>query len=279
MRNLLIAFSAVLIAATATAANIRISGSPTWKINNSECTFRLVGSVQNLTLSNTYSGSLKMLLWATAFPFPSQGAVIAEHPLGTLYSGQEIGSFTATVPATVPKLTGNFYFTIAVLEFTDLGWATRDFVPVGQWQLEGGEFVTGTMWTLPNLPVVAPPKKFTMGNRVITTLKATQNLSLIPLDFQTRTNIRGSTGGTVNVTVNGNVTPAKRRYSVRRAIYYDQRVKVGNLRLDYAAAAGINVPWHTTYTLFFHTKKSGTYRSVEVLPNGGRTTWGSFSFN
>lgn len=278
MRTLLIALSAVLFAATAPAANIQISGSPTWSINNSECTFKLVGSIQNLSADNMYSGRLRMFLWVTAFPYPSQGAVVAEHTLGTLFAGQQMGGFTATVPATLPKLTGDFYFTITIIEDTSNGVATRDFVPAGLRKLEAGEFVTGTMWTLPNRPVVAPPKKFVMKNRLISTLKATENLSLVPLDFQTRTNIKGSIGRNVNVTVGTKVIPAKRRYGVRRALYNDKRVKVGNLRLDFAAAAGSNVPWHTTYTLFFHTKKEGTYRSVEVLPNGGRTTWGTFTF-
>jgi hypothetical protein len=98
------------------------------------------------------------------------------------------------------------------------------------------------------------------------------------LDFQTRTNIRGAIDGKVNVIVGGQITPAKRQYRVRRETYYDKRVRVGNLRVDYAAAAGSNVPWHTTYTLFFHSKKGGTYRSVEVLPNGGKTSWGTFTF-
>jgi hypothetical protein len=275
---LLIALSAVIVATLAPAANIKISGSPTWNIINSQCTFKLSGSIQNLSSDNTYSGRLRMFLWATATPYPAQGVVVAEHTLGVLFAGQQLGGFTATVPANLPKLSGDYYFTITIIEDTTNGVATRDYVAAGLRKLEAGEFVTGTMWTLPNLPVVAPPKKFKQRNRLISTLKATENLSLIPIDFQARTNIKGTLDGKVNVTVGATVTPAKRRYSVRRATYYDKRVRVGNLRLDYAAAAGISIPWHTTYTLFFHSKNSGTYRSVEVLPNGGRTTWGSFTF-
>ena len=280
MRTFICALTALFLTISAQAAvtpYIRIWGSPTWSINNSTCTFKLAGSIQNPRTDNLFSGPLRMSLWASTGPsLQGQRYLIAEHPLGPLFSGGEIGSFTANVPAVVPELSGSFYFTITLLESTNNGVTTQAIVTAGEKLLEGGEFVTGSKWTLPNRPVIAPPAKFTINNKLTSTLKATEELSLISLDSQTRTVVAGAKGGMANVSAIGNTTLAKRGYSVRKSVYYDKKVKVGRLFLNYAP--GAIVPWNTTYTLYFHSKKAGTYKSVEVFPKGGRTSWGTFSF-
>lgn len=278
MRKLIFTFVALLLAAQLQAANIKFSGSPTWKLENGDCTFKISGSIQNLSTDGLLSGSLKLVLWATPNLFPAPGYLISEYTLQQLGSLQQINAFTAKAPANLPALSGSYHFTITVMEYTGNGWATRDYRGTGQKLLEDGNFVTGEKWTLPNLPVIAPPTKIINGKRLNLTLKATQEFSAFALDFQTRTNILTTNQSKANVTVADETDVAARGYSVKPGSYYDKRVKVGRLTLNYAKAAGISVPWNTTLFLYFHTRTSGTYKSVEVKPSGGRTTWGVFTY-
>lgn len=278
MRKLIFAFVALLLAAQLHGANIKFSGSPTWKLENGDCTFKINGSIQNLSADGRLSGSLKLVLWATPNLFPAPGYLISEYQLRQLGSLQQINAFSATAPANLPALSGSYHFTITVMEYTGNGWATRDYRGTGQKLLEDGNFVTGEKWTLPNLPVIAPPTKFINGKRLNLTLKATQEFSAFAFDFQTRTDIRATQGGKAKVSVANESEVAARSYSVKSSYYYDGKVKAGTLMLNYAKAAGLSVPWKTTLTLYFHTKNSGTYKSVEVKPNGGRTTWGVFTY-
>ena len=278
MKKLIFALMALSLVAQIHAANIKFSGSPTWKLENGECTFMVAGSIQNLSTDGRLSGSLKLILWATPYIFPAPGYLVSEYPLQQLGSLQQINNVKGKAPANLPALSGSYHFTVTVMEYTGNGWATRDYRGTGQKLLEDGNFVTGAKWSLPNKPVVAPPTKFLNGKRLNLTLKATQEFDAIALDFQTRTNILATPDSKANVTTSGETEVAARGYSVKLGPYNDKRVKYGRLVLNYAKAAGLSIPWNNTLTLYFHTKTSGTYKSVEVNPDGGRTTWGIFTY-
>lgn len=278
MRKAIFAFVALLMAAQLHASNIKFSGNPTWKLENGECTFKVTGSIQNLSTDGLMSGTLKLVLWATPQAFPATGPLISEYNLYPLGSLQQINAFTAKAPADLPALSGSYHFTVAVMEYTGNGWATRDYRGSGAKLMENGDFVTGDKWTLPNVPVVAPPAKFANGRRLNLTLKANQEFSAIALDFQSRTGILATKESKVTVTMGDRSAAAIRSYSVKSGSYYDQRVKVGRLFLNYAKAAGSSIPWNSTLTLYFQSKTSGVYKSVDVYPDGGRTTWGVFNY-
>lgn len=278
MRKAIIAFVSVWMAAHVQAANIKFSGSPTWKLENGECTFKVTGSIQNLSTDGRMSGTLKLVLWATPFAFPAAGHLVSElnlYPLGSL---QQINSFSAKSPANLPALTGSYHFTVTVMENTGNGWATRDYRGTGAKLMENGDFVTGDKWALPNRPVVAPPAKFANGRRLNLTLKSNQEFSAIALDFQSRTGILGTKNSRATVKTGDKTEVAVRSYSVRSGYYDDKRVKFGRLILNYGKAAGSSAPWNTTLTLYFQSSTSGVYKSVEVTPNAGRTTWGVFEY-
>ena len=260
------------------AAAIRISGMPSWKIKNPDCTFKLTGSLENLSTSGTVSGTLKMILWATAVPFPSKGYPIAEHTLGQLAGGYQINSFTAKAPAFVPKVSGEFYFTISIVEFTTAGWLTRAYVDTGKMLLENGEFVTGFKWVLPNKPVIAPPARLAAGDELALTLKATAKLSMIPMDSQVRFKAAIKTWKSAAVTASGSTSPAIFNYSVTNGSLNGKSVRVGRLFLDYAKAAGSTRKSNSTITLFFQGPSSGVYKHVAVSPEGANTSWGIFAY-
>lgn len=278
MRKALFAFVTLLMAVQLHAANIKFSGNSTWKLQNGECLFTVTGSIQNLSTDGLMSGTLKLVLWATPQAFPATGPLISEYNLYPLGSLQQINSFTAKAPANLPALSGSYHFTVAVMEYTGNGWATRDYRGSGAKLMENGNFVTGDKWTLPNQPVIAPPAKIIDRKRLNLTLKATQEFDAIALDSQTQTNIRTTPQNKAIVTISGKTEVAARGYSVRPGSYNDNRVRSGRLILNYAKAAGLSIPWNNTLTLYFHTKTSGTYKSVEVNPDGGSTTWGVFTY-
>lgn len=268
MKLLLLALALVSALPRLEAAAISVSGTAAWKIKLQDCIFSVDGSIQNNSPGGTISGTIMLVLWATPAPFPAQGYRIADHTLGQLNGGYQFNSFTAKVPANVPNISGDFYFTISVLEYTTTsGWMTRDYVDTGVHHLEDGVFITGGKWRIPNTPVTAPPATVHKGDQFVLTLKATDQLNLIVDDSQVKW--KAAIGRNDKATINfaGETSPAHYTYAVKNDTLRGNNVPVGRLILDDGTS-----DW--TVTLYFQGPDSGIYKNVVA----GGTTWGVFTY-
>ena len=272
MKTLLCALTALVCMSGLDAATIRIAGTLTWKVKKPDCIFKLDGAIQNLSPSGTASGSLKMVLWATPAAFPSQGDAIAEHNMGQIGGGFQLNSFKETVPVSVPKITGNYYFSISILEYTTSGWLNRAYITTGRNRLDNGEFVTGSKWLPPTGEIIAPPSKLANGVKLTLTVKSDGDLNQIKSGTIAKTNVLFKTKTKAIVTISGEDSDYLCTYNVGKSNLYNQKVPVGKLYLDPEEATG-----SSTVTLFFQSPTSGIYKNIEENPEGGGTTWGLFN--
>lgn len=273
MKTLLCALMAVLCMARLDASSIRINGTLSWKVTKPDCIFKLDGSIVNLSPSGTASGSLKIVLWATPAQFPSRGYAIAEHNLGQLGGSQFITNFNERVPVSIPKISGNYHFSISVLEYTFSGWLNRDYVTTGQKLLENGEFVTGTKWPIPVKPVIAPPAKLRLNDRLVLTVRADEKMNMITSGTHAKTAVTIRKKTKARIFIAGDDWDYLFSYNVRNKLLADRKVPVGRLYLDPEDITG-----SSTLTLYFQSPTSGFYKNVEENPDGGGTTWGVFSY-
>ncbi len=273
MKTLLRVLAAALCIASAGAANIVISGTLSWKIFQPDCTFKLDGAIANLSPSGTTSGTLKLILWATPAEFPSKGYALAEHTLGQVDGGYQFNSFTKTVPVYLQKITGNLNFTIAVLEYTTAGWLNRAYVTTGKKKLENGDFITGQPWIIPIKPVIDPPAKMVADNKLTLAVTANEDLNAITPGTRAKTRITLVGKNKATVSIAGEDSTSSRKYTVTTGTLYQKKVPVGRLYLDPLDTTG-----SSTVTLYFQSTKSGVFKNVEENPQGGGTTWGTFTF-
>ena len=273
MKNLLRVLLAVLFLPSLHAASIQISGTLTWKITQPDCTFKLDGSIANYSQSGTTSGTLKMVLWATPAQFPSKGYAIAEHTMGQLAGGYQFKNFTKKVSVDMPKITGNYYFAISILEYTYSGWLNRAYVTSGRKQLDNGEFVTGIKWPVPLATVIAPPAKLLIDDVLVLTPRADAELDGITPGTRAKTTITIAKKGKAEVEFGSEDWDSSRTYTVGKSNLRELKVPVGKLYLDPEGRTG-----SSTITLFFQTPTSGTYRAIEENSDGGGTYWGLFKY-
>lgn len=271
MKTLLRMMALALCMTCADAAVINISGTLTWKVTQPDCTFKLDGAIQNLSSTGTSSGSLKMVLWATPTQFPSRGYAVAEFNMGPVGGGYQIDSFKEKVGVFIPKITGSYYFTIAILEYTTSGWLNRDFVTTGRKRLDNGEFVTGSKWVVPNNPVIDPPEKLKTKQRVVLTVKADEDLDLISSGTHAKTSVTIQKNGKARVVTGSEEEDYTYLYNIGKSTIYGNKVHTGRLYLDPEDITG-----SSTVTLYFHSPTSGVYKNIEENPDGGSTTWGLF---
>lgn len=273
MKTLLRVLAAALSIASVQAANIVISGTLSWKIFQPDCTFKLDGAIANLSPAGTSSGTLRLILWATPAAFPSKGYALAEHILGPLDGGYQFDNFSATVPVYMQNITGNLNFTIAVLEYTTAGWLNRAYVTTGRKKVENGDFITGLPWVIPNKPVIDPPAKMVADNKLTLAVAANEDLKAITPGTRAKTRITLVGKNKATITIAGDESTSMRKYTVKNSTLYQKKVPVGRLHLDPLDTTG-----SSTVTLYFQSAKSGVFKNVEENPQGGGTTWGTFTF-
>lgn len=270
MKMLACIITALLSVAQLQAATVRVFGTLSWKIQKPDCTYQLDGSIQNL--SGFTSGSLKLVLWASPAEFPSRGHVVSELNLGQLPGGYQINSFTKRVSVDVPELTGNFHFTIAVQEYTTSGWLNRDYVTTGRKLLDNGEFVTGKEWLIPAKPIIEPPARLRIGNKFTLSIKADADLDRISDGTRSKTAVTIQKNREALFVLAGDDDDYFYTYTTGKSTISNDKVPAAKLYLDPQDRSG-----SSTITLFFQTSKSGVYKNVETNPDGGETTWGTFS--
>lgn len=278
MKALCLLLAAVfsLATTTANAVTMKLAGSLSWKIFEPNATFTLSGGLQNLGPGT--SGSIKLVLWATSKPYPSTGYPVAEYNLGTIGSGYQFEDFTVRTTSKLPNLTGPYYFTITVLEYTTAGWATRLIAPGSMVKtLTIGNFNDQPKWVLPKAKVINPPGKVKFGNILQLTPKATGELFPLPVEYQIpmRVDIRVKDNANLFAGSSGKATF---KYGTKKGPFNNKRVKFGNLALDYKGEVG---PFKATdggLALYFQSATSGTYKRTEKDTFGKFVTWGTFTF-
>lgn len=271
MRTLLTTWMALVFAAQLNASNIFIDGTLTCKIAKPFCTFKMDGGIQNLGPGP--SGALKLVLWATVANFPSRGYTLAQYNLSGLQAGQQIGDFSQKTFIDIPRIDGQYYLTISVLELTTSGWLNRDYVTIGRETLDQGEIMTGYKWALPVKPVIPPPAKLLVGKKLTLSVRADPDLDGIVKGTWAKTTITMEADRAATVSITGEETDWLRTYTVGKSTLINKKVPTGKLYLDPEDTTG-----SATITLFFQSATSGVYKNVQTNPRGGATTWGWFSY-
>lgn len=262
----------------ADAALFKLNGDLTWQITEPRLSFKMDGGLQNISPVGTSSGTVKLVLWATKTPYPSVGYIVGEFTLGQIGGGYQFSNFTVKSPSNVPTVTGDYYFTIAVLEYTTAGWVNRLLVDTGTSNLLAGNFSTQLKWTTPTAKVIAPPATLTTGKRLKLTLKGSEFLNLFPTDYQKVTTISVNTATKATVNYASTQSTAAYTYKIKDAKLNGKSCQAGSLYLDYSNSSS-----YATITLYFQSATSGTYKSVEKTYRAlnapmDETTWGTFTY-
>jgi hypothetical protein len=254
------------------ATPLTIDGELNWDITEPRCVFKLDGTISNYTPD--ISGTLKLVLWATPRPFPSQGYVIAEYRLGQLPSGSQFKDFKVKTTSDIPNISGDFYMTIAIIEFTSAGWKNVAKSDTGIRRLQVGNFPSQAKWTFPTLPITEPSSNIVSGNTLRLTALATEDSNAFPLDSQDKTKLTVLKGSKVSVSSRAGKKPVTYTYRKKLTKLGNKSVKVGSLVINYGGKDPLVT--QTSLTLYFHSANSGTYKSLE-LGSAKETIWGSFT--
>lgn len=247
-------------------ATLRINGTATWSITKPDCTLEVVGAIQNYAPLNTTSGTLKLALWVTTSPFPSQGLIVAETILPPMRGGEQITDLRRKVPVDLSGLTGDYHFTLVLMEYTLSGWFNRVAVPGGERTLENSDFLDDAKWRAKGNTFLMPPAGVVVGQRLRLQTKANSTFTRITpgteadffITFEEGDKAklrRGSTSGTADISYR------RGRDSLRGKRHRTGRVSIFSNGVREAEVA-----------LFFRTNEKGIYR----MAGGGRVTWGNF---
>ena len=248
-----------------------------WNVTDPICQFKLRGKLTNY--SGIGTGQLKLILWATRVPYPATGMIVGEANLGALGPGQSFTNFTVKTDATLPIGNGDFFFTIAVAEYTTAGWRNQLLVATGTETLQNGEFVDQERWILPPFQAIDPPKKLKNGSTIKLKEKATKKLNKFPLGWRERTKIFIKNKHTLEYSNNTVDLDASYTYKVGKKRYRGHKGKAGKLTAKYSQS--INLSYQSKMTLFFRNNKSGTYKDITTSywlgeSFGSTVSWGSF---
>jgi len=257
------------------AAILNLNGDLTWNVTEPRLTFQMDGGLQNNSPAGTVSGTIKLVLWASQTP-SSTRSMVGEYSLGQISGGYQFSNFTVSAPSDVPTVTGDYYFTIAVLEFTTAGWVNRLLVETGTKKLSAGNFVAQLKWPQPTAKVIAPMPLLS-GQKLKLTLRASEYLNRFPADLQSLSTVTIDSAPKATVKDPNGKNSATYSYKTTNTRYNGKKVQAANLKLQYSNASD-----YATVTLYFQSLKSGTFKSIaKVYPSGNpaytETTWGTFT--
>lgn len=252
-------------------------GTPTWKITPPVCRFKVDGPIQNL--SPTGSGTLKLVLFISKAPYPSAGSQVSELTLGQLAGQTQFNKAAGKELAYVPKVTGTFYFSVLVAEYTLSGWRVRAFADTGKYKLKDGVFITGTKWTVPKGPVLPPPGRMVNGDFIDFKEKATESYDLIAPMAQSRTRVQFLKGKNCRVTAAGEQVKVTYDYKTGIVTSNGKPSDVGKLTVDFSNLTDSIYQTESQYVLYYTTGLSGYYKRTDLAGTGRRVMWGVFSLN
>lgn len=267
MRHFLSVLACVFAVVVPASAYYRIDGTATWSITKPDCTIQVVGAIQNFSPPSVVSGHLKLALWATLGPFPSAGKIVAEANIGPMMGGTQITDFEDTVTADLSDLTGNYQFTLVLMEYSGSFWYNRLAVPPSTHTLDRGDFLNGSAWNVRAGGFIRPVATIGAGKRLRLMTKANSELKQITagteadliLTFEEDNEVvlkRGSSTGKSNFSYQlGRDTLRGRKFRTGRVSLFSNGVKDAEI------------------ALFFRSAGKGTFR----ITGGGRVAWGNFT--
>lgn len=258
---------------------IRMVGTPSWKITPPACRFKVDGPIQNLSPVGTASGTLKLVLFISKAPYPSAGSQVSELELGQLAGQTQFNKAAGKSLAYVPKVTGTYYFSVLVAEYTLSGWRVRAYADTGKYKLKDGVFVTGTKWTVPKGPVLPPPGRLVNGDFIDFKEKATESFDMIAPMAQTRTRVQILKGKNCRVSTVGEQVKVTYSYGTGIVRSNGKRSDVGELTVDFSNLTDSIYQTESQYVLYFTTGLSGYYKRTDLAGTGRRVVWGLFSLN
>lgn len=280
MKSLLVLCALIASFIPAEAVSIiRMVGTPTWKITPPACRFKVDGPIQNLSPSGSGSGTLKLVLFISKAPYPSAGSQVSELVLGQLAGQTQFNKAAGKSLAYVPKVTGTYYFSVLVAEYTGSGWSVRAYADTGKYKLKDGVFVTGTKWTVPKGPVIPPPGKMVNGDFIDFKEKATESFDMISPMAQTRTRVQFLKGKNCRVTSVGEQVKVTYSYGTGIVSSNGKPSDVGKLTVDFSNLTNSIYQTESQYVLYYTTGLSGYYKRTDLAGTGRRVVWGLFSLN
>lgn len=272
MMKLLLCAIALLAGVTRVdASNLKLVGDLSYEITEPRLTFKLDGAVQNLSPAGSTSGTIKLVLWASKSAYPAPAALIGDYTLGQISSGYQFSDFTVKTIVDIPALTGDYQFTIGVLEYTAAGWRTQLVVRTGIRKLIVGDFADQLKWTIPKNSLVSPPTQLALGKVIVLSERATSLLNLFPNSSRTKTTLTIKASGKVVASNSVGQNTAKFIYTTRTNSLSGKQVPSAMLALNFPQST-----WKTT--LFFYTANSGVYKNVATTGDEKDATWGVFTF-
>lgn len=258
---------------------IRMVGTPTWKVTPPVCSFKVDGPIQNLSPAGTTSGTLKLVLFVSKTPYPASGTPVSEYVLGQLAGMSQFDRAAGKSVAKVPKITGDYYFSVLVTEYTFSGWRVRAYADTGKYKLKDGVLVTGTKWRIPNGAVLPPPGRLVAGDHIVFKEKATESLDMILPASQSRTMVEFLKYKNCRVTAAGRKVKVKYAYKTALVTNNGKVSNVGKLTVDFSSLTSSQYPTESQYVLYFLTDLSGYYKRTDLAGTGRRVVWGLFSLN
>ena len=274
----------LLLSGTARGANdvVFADSTPGWSISNNKCTFQVSGRIVNQSPSGSLSGTLRLCLWVTANPFPSRGYRVATYTLGQLKGGYQYSNINPVTSVSIPKITGSYYFTVALEQYDGSGYVTSDSAPSSVKALKDGVFVTQKKWKAPSGSVIDPLTKLKVGENLNITLQGSASggaIIYVPDGTQVKLRVEIEENG--RTTVYGGSkpqgAPALYTYSTGKDSYAGKQSSVGTLSLDYGYF--YNVVSRSDLSLFFQKPDKGFYKSKENEQGQTGTSWGVFTIN
>lgn len=274
MKTLLFVIAMVISMVRTQATVLTLDGDLNWNITEPRCSFQLKGTLANKTPYG--SGTLKLVLWATPYAFPSSGYIVGQYTIGDLPSGYQFKNFTFKTPSNVPAISGSYNFTIAIAEYNGGTWRNIMAIPTGKEKLQVGNFVGQAKWAIPVKTILPPVGLISAGNFFKLTLKSTDELNEFPVLYRDKTTITINTVSKLTTTLRSINKAATYKYTIKSAKLNKKLVTFGNLEINYGSKGqGVSTQ---VYSFYFQSFSAGTYKCVEKNTNGTETTWGSFNF-
>ncbi len=277
MKILCCVLALILALAKADASVFELTGSLSWKITEPRLTFSLVGGLVNHSAGT--SGTIKMVLWASPYQYPptapttSTAYNVGEYTLGQINGGSEFHDFSVRTHSYIPSISGNYYFTIAIVEYTAVGWRNVLFIPgVGTKNLIAGNFSDQLKWVIPTGTVIAPIATLSQGQIINLTEKATDQLNLYPAGSQDKSSLTILVNPHVNVTNPTGTRAAGYTYNIKSSVVNNKTVSGGETFINYSSSND-----QDTITLYFLKPKSGYYQSMSSISGYTETIWGRFT--
>lgn len=273
----------ILLSAFAFAANdvSFADGKPGWRISDGKCTFLVPGRIVNNSPPGSLSGTLRLALWATSGPFPGTGYRVATYTLGQLKGGYQYSNLNPVTKASIPNISGDFYFTVVLEQYDSSGWIWNDASEGSVKRLKNGVFVTPKKWKAPAGEVIPPRKKLNPGDLLRITLQASKSnggIIYVPDGTQLKLKIKIQANGKTTVYGGSHPEGAKALYTYAKSTdsYAGKSHPVGSLSLDYGVFYGVDST--SDLSLFFQKSNKGYYKSIDTEQGYSGTSWGIFTF-